>query len=407
MPSKSALEERRCTRGSRRVRDRGHSRESEFHVKQEGTVALAFLDDAIRKAAEQGLLRSRPAATRPGLLSFCSNDYLNLAERVAPRAACGAGSSRLVSGDRLIHRELEDAASALVGQESSLVFTSGYAANVGALPALVGPGDLIVSDERNHASIIDGARLSRARIRVVPHLDVEAVAKALSGGDFRRALVATESYFSMDADIPDLRALRSICDVHNAILYVDEAHALGVLGPDGRGLCAEAGILPDVVVGTFGKAFGAGGAFVSGSATLTTWLWNRARSFVFSTGLAPVVAASALAGIECSNREPGRRDTARRRAAQLRARLQILGIRLQGSGHIIPWIVGDSTAAVDTAEALASHGIDVRAIRPPSVEPGTARLRFTVGAAHSESDVDKAAEAVASVVRRGPSCAAG
>jgi 8-amino-7-oxononanoate synthase len=302
---------------------------------------------------------------------------------------------------------LEKAAAALVGQESSLVFTSGYAANVGALPALMGAGDLIVSDARNHASIVDGARLSRARVKVVPHLDIDAVEHALREGGFRRAMVATESYFSMDADTPDLRALRAICNAHDAIFYVDEAHALGVLGPEGRGLCADAGVLPDVIVGTFGKAFGAGGAFVSGCAPLATWLWNRARSFVFSTGLAPVVAAAALSGIECARREPNRRETARLRAAQLRKRMETLGIRILGGGHIIPWVVGDARAAVDAAEALATQGIDVRAIRPPSVEPGTARLRFTVGAAHTESDIDKAADAVAWAIRRSLSCAAG
>jgi 8-amino-7-oxononanoate synthase len=376
-------------------------------VKQEGRSALAFLVPAIREAEQQGLLRVRTPPGGERLLCFCSNDYLNLAGRNAPHAACGAGSSRLVSGDRPVHGQLEEAAAALVGQESSLVFTSGYAANVGALSALMGAGDLIVSDERNHASIIDGARLSRARVKVAPHLEAEAVEQALREGGYRRALVATESYFSMDAETPDLRALRAICNAHNAIFYVDEAHALGVLGPEGRGLCADAGVLPDVAVGTFGKAFGAAGAFVSGCAPLATWLWNRARSFVFSTGLAPMVAAAALSGIECAGREPVRRETARLRADQLRKRLEALGIRPRGSGHIIPWIIGDPSAAVEAAAALASRGIDVRAIRPPSVERGTARLRFTVGAAHTESDIDKAAEAVAWALGRGLSCAAG
>jgi 8-amino-7-oxononanoate synthase len=376
-------------------------------VKQEGPSSLAFLGPAIREAGQHDLLRVRKTPGSTPLLSFCSNDYLGLAERNAPHGACGAGSSRLVSGDRPIHDQLEKAAAALVGQESSLVFTSGYAANVGALSALMGAGDLIVSDARNHASIVDGARLSRARVKVVPHLDVGAVEHALREGGFRRAIVVTESYFSMDADTPDLRALRAICNAHDAIFYVDEAHALGVLGPEGRGLCADAGILPDVTVGTFGKAFGAGGAFVSGCAPLATWLWNRARSFVFSTGLAPVVAAAALSGIECARREPIRRETARLRATQLRRGLETLGIRILGDGHIIPWVIGDSSAAVDAAEALATQGIDVRAIRPPSVEPGTARLRFTVGASHTESDIDKAAEAVAWAMRRSASCAAG
>jgi 8-amino-7-oxononanoate synthase len=261
---------------------------------------LAFLNSALEADRACDLLRERSRPPATGLLSFCSNDYLALARQTAPPEESGAGASRLVDGDRTIHARLEDEAAALVGQPSSLVFTSGYAANVGLLSALAGPEDLIVSDALNHASIIDGARLSRARVEVVPHLDVEAVDAALRGRTARRAFVMTESYFSMDADAPDLVALRLVCDRHGAALLVDEAHALGILGPEGRGLCAAAGISADAVVGTFGKAFGAGGAFVAGCDALSRWLWNRARSFVFSTGLSPVVAAAALQGMRTS-----------------------------------------------------------------------------------------------------------
>jgi 8-amino-7-oxononanoate synthase len=261
-----------------------------FHVEHDTPDALAYLDEAIALAKRRDLFRARPRPGDRASLSFCSNDYLALANRSAPAEASGAGGSRLLSGDRTIHALLETAAADLVCQPTALAFTSGYAANVGALSTLAAPDDLIVSDALNHASIIDGARLSRARIAIVPHLDIGAIARALDERGAGRAFVVTESYFSMDADSPDLRALRALCDERGAVLIVDEAHALGVLGPDGRGLCPEQGVRADVVVGTFGKAFGASGAFVAGCPALTVWLWNRARPFVFSTGISPGAA---------------------------------------------------------------------------------------------------------------------
>jgi 8-amino-7-oxononanoate synthase len=360
-------------------------------VKQGTPPALSFLDDALAQARTEGLLRARQTPPVPGRLCLCSNDYLGLADRPAGSTEpTGAGASRLVAGERAIHRDLEAAAADLARQPAALVFTSGYAANVGLLSCLAGPQDLIVSDALNHASIIDGARLSRAQVRVVPHLDVEATARALADPPRGRAFVVTESYFSMDADSPDLAALRRVCDAHGAALVVDEAHALGVLGPGGRGLCAEAGVRADAVVGTFGKAFGAGGAFVAGCESLVAWLWNRARSFVFSTGLSPVLAAGALDGLTRATAEPNRREAVLAHATRLRTGLADLGLRLLGHGPIIPWVVGEPRRAVRFAELLVASGIDVRAIRPPSVPAGTARLRFTVTAALTDADVDRA-----------------
>ena len=367
-------------------------------MKHETPAALRFLDDAIQRAREQHLLRSRPPPTDGRTLSFCSNDYLGLALERAPAEASGSGASRLVSGDRPVHARLEEAAAALVGHASALVFTSGYAANVGLLSALAGPGDLVISDALNHASIIDGARLSRARVAVVPHLDLGAVEAALRARTEPRAFVVTESYFSMDADSPDLAALRSLCDVHGAALLVDEAHALGVLGPDGAGLCAEVGVTADVVVGTFGKAFGAGGAFVSGCPALVTWLWNRARSFVFSTGLSPVVAAAALQGMARALAEPARRLRVRGAGAALRDGLGRLGIHPWGSGHIVPWILGPTPNALHVATALTRGGLQVRAIRPPSVPDGAARIRLTVTASHGAADIERALGIIAAVI---------
>jgi 8-amino-7-oxononanoate synthase len=356
-------------------------------VKQK-SLALGYLDEALRALERDGLLRARPLPTPAGSISFCSNDYLGLADRAAPPEPSGSGASRLVCGEAEQHIALESALATWLRTESALVFTSGYAANVGVLSALASRDDLIVSDALNHASIIDGARLSRAEIAVVPHCDLDAISAALARPRRGRAWVVTESYFSMDADGPDLRRLRDLCDVHGAALVVDEAHAAGVLGPDGRGLCAAAGVVPDVLVGTLGKSLGACGAFAAGSSSLTNWLWNRARSFVFSTGLSPAVAAAALVHLRLSIADPARRARVATAASHLRSGLASRGARLRGHGHIVPWVLGDVTTALDLASALRERGIHVVAIRPPTVPPGEARLRLTVTARHDEASIE-------------------
>ena len=363
--------------------------------------ALGFLDADLEAARQQHLLRERAEAPPPRAgPSFCSNDYLGLASLTgSAHEAGGAGASRLLGGDRSVHRELEAAAAALVGAEDALVFSSGYAANLGVLTALAGRGDLIVSDALNHASIIDGARLSRARVQIVPHLEVRAVARALAQPRNGRAFVVTESYFSMDADTPDLGALRRVSDEHGAALIVDEAHALGVLGPEGRGLCAAAGIAPDVLVGTFGKAFGAAGAFVAGSKRLTLWCWNRARSFVFSTGLSPALAATALDGMRIAQSESWRRERALGAARALRSGMKDAGLHVLGDGPVVPWLVGEARAAWELGERLQARGLDVRAVRPPTVPAGTARLRLTVTADHTPSDIARALAVLADAAR--------
>jgi 8-amino-7-oxononanoate synthase len=290
---------------------------------------------------------------------------------------------------------------------------------VGTLSALAGPRDLIVSDALNHASLIDGARLSRARVVVSPHNDTDAVARALDERTEEQAWVVVESYFSMDADGPDLEALRRICDARSAALYVDEAHALGVLGPAGRGRCAEAGVVPDVLVGTLGKSFGSQGAFAAGRAVLRDWLWNRARSFVFSTGLAPVSAAAAVRSLQLVIEQPELFEGVRVRSARLRAGLASAGAttagadatrrvaaleehdapRLLGFGHIVPVVLGAPARALRWAEHMRGLGVHVLAIRPPTVPAGGARIRLTVTAQHSDADVDRAIEAFASACR--------
>jgi 8-amino-7-oxononanoate synthase len=372
-------------------------------VKQETPPALRFLDRAMSEAASRHLLRDRPAPGSAGARSYCSNDYLALASRPALSAASGAGSSRLVAGERQEHVQLEDAVAEFLGAPNALVFSSGYAANVGLLSALAGPDDLVVSDVLNHASIIDGIRLSRARTAVVPHLDLGAVDDALRHRAQGRAFVVTESYFSMDADSPDLFALRRLCDEHGAALVVDEAHALGVLGPEGRGLCAQADVRADAVVGTFGKAFGAAGAFVAGCPSLIQWLWNRARTFVFSTGMSPAGAVTALAGVKAARVEPERRHRVLAAAGELRAALSACGVTPRGFGHIVPWVLGEAQTALGVAGALQGRGLDARAIRPPSVPLGTSRIRLTVTAAHSPADIRHASSTIAEIWQDGRS----
>ncbi|MGA3119223.1 MAG: aminotransferase class I/II-fold pyridoxal phosphate-dependent enzyme [Polyangiaceae bacterium] len=370
-------------------------------MKQSCPPALLYLEEALSDLKRRDVFRERPAPHVSPCTTFCSNDYLGLGGRFGPPAAAGASASRLVVGEHAEHITLERLAARLVAQPASLVFTSGYAANVGLLSALAGPADRIVSDAFNHASIIDGARLSKARTVVVPHLDLPAVERALSEPHSGRSFVVTESYFSMDADQPDLARLRAICDARGAALVVDEAHALGVLGPEGRGLCVAAGVRADALVGTFGKAFGAAGAFVAGCDALMAWLWNRARTFVFSTGLSPALAAAASAGITAAEANPALREMTLGAAHRLREGLHRVGIRPAGFGHIIPWVLGPSSAALRMSNALRAHGLDVRPIRPPSVPAGTARLRFTVTAAHGPADIDRAIAIVGDVLAAG------
>jgi 8-amino-7-oxononanoate synthase len=279
-----------------------------------------------------------------------------------------------------------------VGAEAALLFSSGYAANVGTLAALAAPGDVVVSDALNHASLIDGCRLSGARVAVVRHRDADAVQGVLSeSGGARRRWVVTESYFSMDGDTPDLGQLRELCDRWDAALVVDEAHAFGVFGPKGAGLCVEAGVRADVRIGTLGKAFGLQGAFVAGSAVLRAWLWNRARSFVFSTGVSPVVARAVEERVMRVAGDDAGRDRLFEVAAMLREAVGRVAGSPVGSlrGPIIPWVVGTPEGAVEISRRLRERGILVQAIRPPTVPAGTSRLRLTAHARLTDGDVER------------------
>lgn len=349
--------------------------------------ALAFLSGELERLESVGLRRSSAWSERARLsggILLCANDYLGLA---SSDDLMGAGASPVVVGTHPEHLELQDAFASWLGAETALLFPSGYAANLGALGALVGAGDTIVSDALNHASIIDGARLARASVLVVPHLDLGATERALrESATSRRRLVVVESCYSMDGDRPDLLALRSLCDRHDAILYVDEAHGLGVFGPEGRGVCAEVGVVPDVLVAPLGKAFGLQGAIIAGCVELTDWLWNRARSLIYSTAISPTLARSALARLEHVR---GADDLRRRlldRSNALRDRLeQTTGVRPPGVGPIVPWILGTPTQAIRASTLLEERGVVVLPIRPPTVPEGSSRLRLTVSAGMPDS----------------------
>jgi len=342
------------------------------------------------------------AAERLGVtpIDASSNDYLGFAARVVSRETLGnpgAAASRLIHGSTVEHLKLEAELAAWVGTDSSLLFSSTYAANLGLISALGMAGTVILSDSANHASLIDGARLSKADVRVIPHLDLKALDAALHEHRSARACwVVTESYFSMDGDGPDLRALRALCDQHDACLIVDEAHALGVFGPSGAGRCAEAGIKPDVLVGALGKAIGTHGGFVAGSQTLRTFLWNKARSFVFSTAPSPRLSDLTRIHVQLCQQADGLRAALASNAAQLRMALHAarLPLAAHSFGPITSVILGENERVLSAAERLRALGILAQAIRPPTVPIGAARLRLTVKATFTPEEIARLAQAV-------------
>jgi 8-amino-7-oxononanoate synthase len=280
------------------------------------------------------------------------------------------------------------------------LFNAGYAANVGVMTTLARRGDVVFSDALNHASVIDGCRLSRAEVTVYPHLDVDALERGLAACAARRKLVVTESLFSMDGDTADVVAIAEVCRRHGAALIVDEAHAVGAVGPQGRGLCAEAGVTPDVLIGTCGKALGSFGAFVATTTAIAELLWNRARSFVFSTALPAGVVAATRAAIEIVR---GRDGDALRAKLVENARAVRAVVRSCGGapdGAIAPIVVGDDARVMAMSARLLEQGVFVQGIRPPTVPEGTSRLRVSVSAVHEVGQVRRAAAAIAEVVAR-------
>jgi 8-amino-7-oxononanoate synthase len=340
---------------------------------------------------------------RPVLL-LCSNNYLGFADHPRVREAAadaamrwgvGAGASRLVSGAMTAHRRLEEALAEFEGTEAALLFGSGYLANLGVVSSLAGRGEVVFSDELNHASIIDGCRLSRAETFVYDHCDVDHLAYGLREAEGRGALIVTDGVFSMDGDIAPLAEIVELARRHDARVVVDEAHGTGALGPGGRGAVAEAGLEGevDVIVGTLGKALGSYGAYVACDGVMAQYLINTARSLIFSTALPPPAAAGALAALELLRDQPRRVDKLQANAEALRSALRHEGFEVTGAQtQIVPLIVGDAHLAMRVCESALERGVFAQAIRPPTVPEGTSRLRLAVMASHRRSELRDAAQ---------------
>jgi 8-amino-7-oxononanoate synthase len=342
------------------------------------------------------------------VINFSSNNYLGIANHPAlceaakaaiDRYGCGSGASRLISGNMTLHEELEAKIAELKGTEAALVFNSGFQANTGIIQALVGTDDVVFSDSLNHASIIDGCRLARAKIVVYEHCDVDQLEQGLKQAPSRgRKLIVTESLFSMDGDEAPLKETVELAERYGAMVMVDEAHATGVYEPNGAGLVAKLGLGEGVLVqmGTLGKALGGFGAYVAGSKSLRELLINRCRSFIFTTALPPAVMAMGLAAIDLVEKEPERRQDLRRNCNALRSGLKKLGFMLGDSqSQILPLIVGEAGACMKLSEDLLSRGVFAQGIRPPTVPPGTSRLRITLMATHSDEHMRRALRAFA------------
>jgi 8-amino-7-oxononanoate synthase len=336
------------------------------------------------------------------LVNFSANDYLGLAgdprlasaaQRAAAEEGWGAGASPLVTGHSRSHAELERRLAEFMRTEAALVFPSGFAANSGTIPALVGRGDVIFADEKNHASLIDGCRLSRADVQVYPHRDMARLAELLEQtADRRRRLIVSDTLFSMDGDIAPVADLVKLSQQHRAMLMIDEAHAIGVFGGNGRGIAELVGVEADVPirVGTLSKALGSAGGFVAGSRKLVDWLLNRARSYVFSTAHPPAVAAAAIAALDIVRDEPKRRVTLLERAAELRGALKKQGWNIgDAAGQIVPIIIGDAGATMRLAAALRERGLFVPGIRPPSAPEGQSLLRISLSYGHTAAMIEK------------------
>ena len=372
---------------------------------------LRWIDDELERLHEDQLARRVKSLRRSDsahvtidgrqLVNFGSNDYLGLAtdprladavNGVAHEVGWGSGASPLISGYGPQLNSLESHLARFAGRESAVVFSSGFAGNVGAVTTLAAEGDAVFSDAANHASLIDGCRLSRARVFVYSHGDCRALEEMLrTAGSYRRRLIVTESLFSMDGDFAPLPEIADLSAQHKCMLLVDEAHTLGVFGPGGRGCAAGTGVddRVDVCLGTLSKALGGSGGFACGSRAVVEWMRNRARTYVFSTAPPPAVAAAADCALSIVESEPNRRTELLDRAGQLRAELRGQGWDLgQSQSQIIPIILGSSTRALELSARLGERGLFVPAIRPPSVARHGSRLRISLSYAHDTPAIE-------------------
>ena len=360
----------------------------------------------------EGIQAPRMTVDGREVLLFAGSNYLDLArhpevieaaERGAREWGCAAGGSRLITGNLSCHEALEEELARFFGTEAALAFNTGYMANVGVIPALAGPDDVLVSDELNHASIIDGARLARCQVAVFRHGDVESLNEMLaeSRRKARRILVAVDGVYSMDGDVAPLAEIVKLAHEAEAFVLLDDAHGTGTLGARGRGSAEAAGVLGDVdiLMGTLGKSMGSFGAFVAGSAKLRDLLVNTARSFIFSCALAPAQVEASRVALRLIDEEPWRRERLNANCHHLRGRLFDAGISTEPSTtHIIPVVLGENKRTMAVCEALLERGFYAQGIRHPSVPAGSARLRITPMATHEESEIDAFADALIDLI---------
>lgn len=346
------------------------------------------------------------------VVDFSSNDYLGLASdprlgeaaTALLREGTGAGAARLLSGNHPVHMTLEHELARFKGVERTLLFSSGYTANIGTIPALVGKRDVIYADTLNHASLIDATRLSRAEVRTFPHCDLDVLHQMLTEdvGKFRRALIVVDGVFSMDGDVFPLDRLVPLAREFGAWTYVDDAHATAILGARGRGSAEYCGVEGeiDVMMGTLSKALGTAGAFVAGSATLIEFLMNRARSFIFTTGTPAAWAAATLEALRIAQSEPWRRERLYANARRLRKGLAKIGWHIDGdeNAYVVPVVIGDADETMRVGAVLRELGYLTGAVRPPTVPLGTSRLRLIVNAAHTDAHIDGLVQSLGDVL---------
>lgn len=379
------------------------------------------LQNELNERAALGLLRQRRMLQSPqsphivvdgkSYLSFCSNDYLGLAnhpqliaalQQGAQQHGVGAGAAHLVSGHGATHHQLENELAAFVGKPAALLFSTGYMANLGVVQALVGKRDTVFADKFNHASLNDAMLLSRAKVKRYRHNDIAQLAQFMEQAGNGRKLVITDAVFSMDGDLAPLPELLALCERREAWLLIDDAHGFGVLGPQGRGSLAHFGIASQraICMATLGKAAGVFGAFVAAEQTVIDTLVNHARSYVYTTAAPPALASALLESLQQIANGDELRGHLQRLVAQLRSGLRGLPWHLMPSATAIqPLLIGDNLAAVRLSERLRERGIWVAAIRPPTVPQGTARLRITLSAAHGATDVTRLIETVHELAR--------
>ncbi len=381
---------------------------------------MKYISDELRKIKESGLYRelnivegaqgTHLKIKGKTCLSFCSNNYLGLAnnplvikavEDAVAKYGWGAGASRLVSGNMRMHEALEGEISRFKEKEASIVFPTGYMANIGTISSLVSKGDLIICDKLNHASIIDGCRLSGAEFRVYPHCEMEKLENILKKSTkYSRKLIVTDTVFSMDGDIAPLPDIVRIAHKYKAMVMVDEAHGTGVFGKKGRGVVEHFKLSKkvDIVMGTLSKAVGSLGGYVSGDTDLINYLRNKARPFMYTTALPPAVCAASIAGIKLIRKDPSLRESLWRNVRFLKEKLESLSLKvIPSESPIIPILIGDAKKAVDVSKFLYKKGILIPAIRPPTVPARSSRLRMTVMSTHTKKDLERLLEVLSDV----------